>query len=145
MTRLSVSDNGFFPSAWGPLLWNFMHIISMNYPCNPTPANKKQYRDFLVSLKNVLPCKLCRKHYTANISSGPTRLSREHFASRESLFEFMYNLHKKVSADVAKSKRMKPKRTPSRESVARRLERLRYAKGKKRVRCSVVFIYKGHT
>ena len=48
-------------NVWGPSLWHVLHTISFNYPVNPTEEQKQQYKDFVLSLGNVLPCGACRK------------------------------------------------------------------------------------
>ena len=52
-----VSGDGMLTSVWGPSMWHFLHTMSFNYPVNPTPADKKHYRDFMLSLQYTLPCK----------------------------------------------------------------------------------------
>ena len=34
------SGEGFQTSIWGPLIWTSLHIISFNYPVNPSLENK---------------------------------------------------------------------------------------------------------
>ena len=34
--------------------------MSFNYPINPTNQDKKNYREFILNLQNILPCKYCR-------------------------------------------------------------------------------------
>ena len=52
-----MSGDGMLTSVWGPAAWHLLHTISFNYPINPTEENKKQYKEFVESLANVLPCK----------------------------------------------------------------------------------------
>ena len=47
-------------SVWGPSLWHYLHTMSFNYPDNPTKKEKIHYRDFILQLQHVLPCKYCR-------------------------------------------------------------------------------------
>ena len=51
------SGDGMLTSVWGPSLWHYLHIMSFNYPVKPTKQDKKNYKNFVVSLKHVLPCK----------------------------------------------------------------------------------------
>ena len=32
------------PEIWGKHGWNFLHLITMGYPDNPTEDEKRQYR-----------------------------------------------------------------------------------------------------
>ena len=42
-----------------------------NYPVNPTCKDKKNYKEFMCHLKNVLPCGKCRKNFVQNLKSVP--------------------------------------------------------------------------
>jgi hypothetical protein len=52
------------PLIWGPHLWFTMHTLSFNYPKEPTQKDKKDYFTFYDNLTNVIPCKICKEHYT---------------------------------------------------------------------------------
>jgi hypothetical protein len=54
------SGDGMLTTVWGPAMWHYLHTMSFNYPVEPTQENKKHYRDFVLNLRNVLPCKYCR-------------------------------------------------------------------------------------
>ena len=54
------SGDGMLTSVWGPSLWHYLHTMSFNYPDKPTKQDKKNYKNFIYSLINVLPCKYCR-------------------------------------------------------------------------------------
>jgi hypothetical protein len=83
-----ISGDGFLVSVWGPLQWTFLHIMSFNYPVNPTPEDKKHYMDYVLNLQYVLPCKYCRINLTnnfkkkSNLSYCDVRERYEHFRSR---------------------------------------------------------------
>ena len=62
------SGDGFVTSTWGAPFWHVLHTISFNYPVNPTREDKVHYRDFITSLKYVLPCKYCRINLSNNLS-----------------------------------------------------------------------------
>ena len=65
------SGDGFQTSIWGPLVWTTLHTISFNYPVHPTNEDKKHYKDFIYSLRYVLPCKYCRINLTKNLKQKP--------------------------------------------------------------------------
>ena len=50
------SGDGMVTKIWGPVAWTLLHTISFNYPVNPTLEQKHQYRNFILSLQDVLPC-----------------------------------------------------------------------------------------
>ena len=35
------SNDGMLTSVWGPSLWHYLHVVSFNYPNNPTNLQKK--------------------------------------------------------------------------------------------------------
>jgi hypothetical protein len=95
------SGNGFLTGVWGPSLWMTLHTISMNYPCNPTPLQKKQYKTFFDSLQHVLPCGKCRDNLVSNLRT--TKYSSKVFENRETLSKWVYQLHACVNEMLGKS------------------------------------------
>ena len=62
------------PKIWGPPAWEFLHTITFNYPDNPSLQDKQNHRMFFDSLKNVIPCPNCKKHYKQNLIKYPIQL-----------------------------------------------------------------------
>jgi hypothetical protein len=89
------SGDGFLTSVWGPAMWHYIHTMSFNYPVEPTPENKKHYREFVLNLRNVLPCKYCRINLTNNLKKKPLQMC--HMKSRESFSRYIYELHETVN------------------------------------------------
>ena len=54
------SGDGMLTTVWGPPMWHFLHTMSFNYPAVPSDEQKQLYREFMLSLPNVLPCRYCR-------------------------------------------------------------------------------------
>lgn len=97
------SDNGFQTKVWGPMLWVVLHLISLNYPMNPTNQHKRDYRTFFLVLRKVLPCGACRNSYTDFVLRNPkTKLTWGAFQSRESLSRWVFTLHNAVNAKLCK-------------------------------------------
>lgn len=101
------SGDGMLTTVWGPMVWHFLHIISFNYPVNPTEVNKKHYMEYVKSLGNVLPCKYCRENYKKNLKIAG--FNKGVFKDRDSFSKFVYNLHNTVNKMLKKD----PKTTPS--------------------------------
>ena len=59
------------PDVWGPHGWKFIHFITLGYPMKPSNEIKKQYFDFFSCLSNVIPCKICEKHFKEHIKLYP--------------------------------------------------------------------------
>lgn len=94
------SDNGFLTSVWGPSLWFTLHIISLNYPTDPTAEDKRQYKKFFDSLQHVLPCGICRQNLCSNLSC--TGYGPHVFDSRTTLARFVHKLHQCVNKMLGK-------------------------------------------
>ena len=94
------SNDGMLTSVWGPALWHVLHTMSFNYPVNPTTDQRNQYRDFVLSLKNVLPCGACRKNLAKNLESLP--LTRYALTNRKTFSRWVYKLHEQVNRMLGK-------------------------------------------
>ena len=94
------SGDGFLTTVWGPPFWHTLHTISFNYPVKPTLKEKKHYRNYILSLQNVLPCGACRKNLKTNLKHLP--LTMKHMESRDTFSRYIYNLHELVNRMLKK-------------------------------------------
>ena len=94
------SGDGMLTTAWGPAIWHYLHMMSFNYPLNPTEEDKKHYKDFILSLQYVLPCKYCRMNLTKNFARLP--LKEKDMESRESFSKYVYELHELINKMLKK-------------------------------------------
>ena len=94
------SGDGMLTPSWGPAAWHFIHMLSFNYPVNPTIENKKHYRDFVYNLRNILPCKYCRINLTNNLKKKPLLMC--HMKNRETFSRYIYELHELVNKMLGK-------------------------------------------
>ena len=94
------SGDGMLTTVWGPSMWHFLHTMSFNYPVEPTPDQKRQYMDFILNLRNVLPCKYCRMNLTNNLATRPIRMCN--MESRDTFSRFVYDLHETVNRLLGK-------------------------------------------
>ena len=105
------SGDGMLTTVWGPSLWHSMHTISFNYPVNPTKQEKKHYRDFIINLQYVLPCKYCRINLRNNLKMMP--LNKCHMKNRETFSRYVYNLHELVNKKLKKKEKNPSKKGQS--------------------------------
>jgi hypothetical protein len=89
------SGDGMLTSVWGPPMWHYLHTMSFNYPVNPTPEDKTHYRDFVISLQYVLPCKYCRMNLANNFKKKPLQMC--HMENRDTFSRYIYDLHEIVN------------------------------------------------
>jgi len=90
-----ISGDGMLTTVWGPSMWHYLHTMSFNYPVNPSDEDKKHYREFMLNLQYVLPCKYCRQNLTNNYKIFPLKTSD--MASRDSFSRYVYKLHEMVN------------------------------------------------
>ena len=95
-----MSGDGMLTSVWGPAAWHLLHTISFNYPIHPTEENKKDYKEFVENLGDVLPCKYCRMNLKNNLKAHPIKPC--HMKNRDSFSRYMYNLHEIVNKMLGK-------------------------------------------
>lgn len=86
------------PSVWGPIFWHTMHIISLGYPEEPDENTRQAASSFYQSLSALIPCPICRTHYTHHLQETPPTTE-----SRKSLVEWVWTIHNKVNRDIGKS------------------------------------------
>ena len=89
------SGDGMLTSVWGSPMWHYLHTMSFNYPVHPTTEDKQHYRNFIHSLKYVLPCKYCRINLKTNFKQLP--LTMADMKDRDSFSRYIYNLHELVN------------------------------------------------
>ena len=94
------SGDGMLTSVWGPGMWHFLHTMSFNYPVRPTEKDKDHYYEFMMDLKNVLPCGKCRKNLVKNYKKLPLR--RKDLESRAMFSKYVYDLHELINTMLHK-------------------------------------------
>jgi hypothetical protein len=86
-------------NIWGPHLWFSLHTISFNYPANPTIEDKKNYNFFFTSLKEVIPCSICKKNYIRHLIEHPID---NYLNSKEELVKWVIDMHNMVNTETGK-------------------------------------------
>lgn len=89
------SGDGMLTSVWGPSMWHNLHTMSFNYPVNPTKEDKIHYKEFILNLRNVLPCKHCRLNLKNNLKALP--LKQCHLKNRDMFSRYIYDLHEHIN------------------------------------------------
>ena len=94
------SGDGMLTTVWGPSMWHYLHIMSFNYPVRPTNVDKQYYRDFMLSLVHVLPCRHCRENLKRNYKAHPLKMC--YMKDRNSFSRYVYKLHEVVNKMLGK-------------------------------------------
>jgi hypothetical protein len=95
------SGDGMLTTVWGPAMWHYLHTMSFNYPVKPTNDDKINYRNFILNLRNVLPCKYCRINLTNNLKKKPLNMCD--MANRSTFSRYIYDLHETVNKMLNKT------------------------------------------
>lgn len=90
------------PAVWGPFFWNTLHLVALGYSANPTYVEKRAAKEFYESLTKLIPCPICREHYTAHLKEMPISSSLD---NRKDLFTWTVKLHNKVNVMLGKPER----------------------------------------
>lgn len=79
---------------WGPKLWFFLHTISFEYPDKPTQEIKNAHIDFFRSLKSILPCDVCKNHFSEFLKNNPIE---DNLGDKEALIRWVLKCHNNVN------------------------------------------------
>jgi hypothetical protein len=95
------SGDGMLTTVWGPAMWHYLHTMSFNYPVHPTKEDKHNYRNFVLNLQYVLPCKYCRINLKNNFKQFPLKMS--YMKNRETFSRYIYELHELINKMLHKT------------------------------------------
>jgi hypothetical protein len=95
------SGDGMLTSVWGPSLWHYLHLMSFNYPINPTKIQKQKYKQLLLNFQYTLPCKYCRINLKKNFQKFP--LTDKIFENRNNFSRYIFNLHERINKLLGKN------------------------------------------
>ena len=95
------SNDGMLTSIWGPGMWHYLHTMSFNYPVNPSNGDKTHYRNFLLSLRDVLPCGKCRTNLRMNFKKLP--LHKKYMKNRSMFSKYVFELHELINIMLGKT------------------------------------------
>ena len=94
------SSEGMLTTVWGPPMWHTLHIVSFNYPINPTKKQKKEYFNFFKSIQYILPCGKCRENLKNNLKTNAFNMKV--FKNRHTLSKWVYDLHETINKMLGK-------------------------------------------
>ena len=83
------------PEIWGKHAWITIHCVASDYPINPTNQDRNNYRNFYMSLPNVLPCAKCRNNLAIHLKKIP--LTDYDLSTRSTLLKWTIDLHNIVN------------------------------------------------
>uniref|UniRef100_A0A6C0B5B5 thiol oxidase n=1 Tax=viral metagenome TaxID=1070528 RepID=A0A6C0B5B5_9ZZZZ len=84
---------------WGPIYWNYIHMITLHYPIKPSKKEKDLYFNLIWNFINTLPCPTCKKEVTKLITNNNLQKSLE---SRETVVKYFWSIHNQVNIRLKK-------------------------------------------
>ena len=84
---------------WGKHGWIFLHYVTFNYPINPTQENIDNYYNFFYSLQYILPCDICKKHYSNNLLKHNLIGALK---TRNTLIRWLIDIHNDINYELGK-------------------------------------------
>lgn len=91
--------------VWGPKAWGFLHAVTFRYPEFPELEDRDALFNLLTSLKLMLPCVKCRKHFAEYIddpSTGLTGPGCHHLDTRWTAAKWLVEFHNVVNQRLIK-------------------------------------------
>lgn len=88
------------PNIWGPIYWNSLNSVVMNYPITPNDTDKANMKSFFLSFGNILPCEKCRGNYAKHLEQLP--LTDNVLSSRTNLIKWLVDIHNEVNKSTGK-------------------------------------------
>jgi len=87
------------PAIWGPPFWQFMHMVAMTYPLNPTAVTKRRIYDFVQTLPLFVPVESMGKELEEMLNEYPVTA---YLDKRDDLVRWMHFIHNKINAKLRK-------------------------------------------
>ena len=88
------------PSIWGKHGWKFIHFVAQGYPNEPSQEQKLHYKNFINSIQHILPCSLCKDHYSQNLINNP--IDDTVLRNKNSFLDWTVKLHNIVNMQTGK-------------------------------------------
>lgn len=82
------------PNIWGPSLWTYLHLLSINYSDNPSHEDIENHVKFIKYLGLTLPCDICKKHYFQYMTKERVENGLK---SKKNFLELIWKLHNNVN------------------------------------------------
>jgi hypothetical protein len=84
---------------WGPAAWNTLHVFAQTAPKRLNREEQEEWRIFLLSFANMLPCVTCRSHFSKFLQAEMTDKSLE---TRDTLIQLLNMAHNDVNRRLGK-------------------------------------------
>jgi len=90
-------------SVWGPKAWGFMEACAWAYPEVPSASQRDRMFQFLSSIGHVLPCSICRHHFSDILRDELPNSHSSPLDSRDNLSRWLCGVHNAVNVRTKKA------------------------------------------
>jgi len=90
---------GIEPQLFGPALWGAIHYIALGAPVTLDSNQQLQYKNFYMSLSQVIPCYTCKQHFLEILNKYPID---NHLSNKDTLFNWTVIVHNAVNKQLNK-------------------------------------------
>ena len=87
------------PTVWGPFFWHTIHVVALGYPKEPNYTDKRTAKEFFEALAFLIPCAVCREHYSNHIHAHPITTFLD---TRRDLLKWTIMIHNEVNKMLGK-------------------------------------------
>ena len=86
--------------VWGPIIWKFLHMISIKLKESEFNKNKEIIIDLILSICNNLPCPACSSHARGYLKKH----NFKHINTKENMIKILWSMHNDVNVRIKKQK-----------------------------------------
>ena len=86
-------------TRWGPIYWNYLHMVSLEYPDKPTRNDIKNHLNLFNYFMETIPCPICKKDIKNLISQKNLSIA---LRNKKSLTQYVWDIHNKVNYKLGK-------------------------------------------
>ena len=85
-------------SKWGPIIWNFIHVLSFKIRENSFNEQRNNIISILRMVFSSLPCPYCSEHAKTLLKNSNIK----YIVDKESLIDFLFSFHNNVNKRLRK-------------------------------------------
>lgn len=85
--------------VWGPIYWVYLHMITKQYPDNPSSEDKMNYFNLVKSFINTIPCSSCHEHTQKIVIDRDLKTSLN---KKQDFEKYIWNLHNQINKKLDK-------------------------------------------
>lgn len=88
------------PKIWGPIYWNFLHIIAHHYPTSPNDVIKKKYYNLISQLPYFIPHSDSSIFFEELLNQYPVA---NYLSSKKTLVQWVHFIHNQLNVHTNKT------------------------------------------